>query len=328
MPSLLAIAALDLVLHFALKRSGASPIHPGMPDDALLSSPPAVFSDGTPITLDALLVKANHLTPMPAVVIKLLDLMGDPRSSAERVTRIVERDQAISAAVVKLSNSALHRARSPITNLQMAVTRVGLSGVRDLVVAASVLRTPTGSIAVVEKVRRRMFAAGCFARVIGTSIPRISADTCFMTAMLLDVGRFLIGLAEPDVYADLMAETDTTASAISHAEEKWLGFSHAEVGTALAKGWGFPDSIAKFIRWQNDWEGAQAALSPEETWYLAACILADDIAGAREAGRTLTPDEIRAHPVASSIRIPDDEIETLMARCEETMEQLSSVFDL
>jgi HD-like signal output (HDOD) protein len=292
------------------------------------TTPAATFEDGQPITMDELLKRAKHLTPMPSAVIKLLDVMGDPRCSAERVTKIIERDQAIAAAAVRLSNSAMHRARSPITSLQMAVTRVGLSGIRDLVVAASVLRTPTRSIAVVERARKRMFATGCYARVIGECVPRISADTCFMSAMLLDVGRFLIGLAAPEGYTQVVNAAGLKSEEIARAERSWLGFDHGDIGHALAVGWGFPDTLAKLIYWHNNWFGAEDDLSPEESWYLAAGILADDMVAANEGGTPYDADAIRQHPVYTALRIPEEHLSTLAARCDSTLEQMGSVFDL
>ena len=77
-----------------------------MPDDVSIL-PLAELDNGKPITTRALVRMADKLAPIPDVVFRLVELVDDPRCSAERVARVVSRDQALVANLLKLCNSGM-----------------------------------------------------------------------------------------------------------------------------------------------------------------------------------------------------------------------------
>jgi len=289
---------------------------------------PALFEDGTAITIDALLSRAKNLVPMPAVVIKLLNVIDDQEISGTRITKIIERDQAITAAVLRLANSAFYRPLSTITGLQAAVSWVGIRGVRDIAMAASVIKSPVESRDLVDILRKHMLATGSCARTIGTRVPRINEEIAFLSGLLKDIGRFLITLAVPRKYLTLCEAADQSGKSAAQAELDWLGFTQAEVGTLLAEEWKFPDLVIDVIRHQNDSNESRSRLAPEKEWYVATALLADDVAVRIRHGVPIEPAFLDSHASQVALRISAEVNAQLATECVESFAEMQSVFDL
>ena len=56
----------------------------------------------------------------------------------------------------------------------------------------------------------------------------------------------------PELARDVLLITEGRDDLLVEAETQVLGFTHAEVGGALAESWGLPDSICHAIRYHHD----------------------------------------------------------------------------
>lgn len=82
--------------------------------------------------------KRLHAVPrLPSVIPKLLRSLRDPDSSAKDYVNIVNKDPTISAAVLKLANSAyFNPLGARIDNIERAVVKLGIEGLRSVLSAA------------------------------------------------------------------------------------------------------------------------------------------------------------------------------------------------
>lgn len=293
----------------------------------LINTPP-VFDDGEPITIDGLLDHAKNLVPLPSVVIKLLDVIDKQDISSDRIARIIERDQAITAAVLRMANSAFYRPMSTITSLQTAVSWVGIRGVRDIAMAASLIKAPAESRELVDILRKHMLATGSCARVICAHVTRINKEIAFLGGLLKDLGRFLITLAIPGSYYQLCELAEASGVSIEDAERAWFGFTQAEVGAHLAKQWQFPQLVVDVIRYQNHTLAQRASLAPEKSWYVSAALLADEIALHIRHGNYLDPSHFENHESQAALRLSGQQYETILEECTAAISEMQSVFDL
>ncbi|MCP4498903.1 MAG: HDOD domain-containing protein [Deltaproteobacteria bacterium] len=294
-----------------------------------MSAPNALSISGTAPSLEDLMEKSSRLTPMPSVVIKLLDVLRDENASFERVAKVVERDQAIAATVLKLANSPLFRGRNAIETIPNAVGRVGFNGIRDLVLAATVLRLPGNNMLLVEGIRKEMLATGTCARTIALGVAKTDPGIAFLGGLLLDVGRFLLAVAEADGYLPLCEMCEESGMDLPTAERNWLGFTHAEVGSALAKQWCFPDIIAGTIAHQHDVQRAYDELGECDAPYTAIAALSSEIA-IRYIRRqpAFEVEELTEHPLAKKLNLSSIQLESLQSKFEEAFEDMNRVFHI
>src|SRR3546814_105463 len=73
----------------------------------------------------------------PSVPLRILWLADDPRSSSSDLAKAVELDPALTARLLRMSNSAYYSLRTPVTNVSRAITVLGFSTVRSMAAAAT-----------------------------------------------------------------------------------------------------------------------------------------------------------------------------------------------
>src|SRR3546814_12034267 len=73
----------------------------------------------------------------PSVPLRILWLADDSRSSSSDLAKAVELDPALTARLLRMSNSAYYSLRTPVTNVSRAIPVLGISTVRSMAAAAT-----------------------------------------------------------------------------------------------------------------------------------------------------------------------------------------------
>jgi len=90
--------------------------------------------------LDIMEAHIAQLLAFPTTVASVLKLTQDERSSAEQLGKVIESDSAVSAEILKLSNSVYYASRNTkITGLKNAIVRIGFEQAKKSVMAMSVM---------------------------------------------------------------------------------------------------------------------------------------------------------------------------------------------
>ena len=77
---------------------------------------------------------------------RLITLMADEETTLADIARLISRDVALSAKILKVSNSAFYSFPQQIGSIQQAVSILGTNAVRSLVLSFSFLSTGKGEI--------------------------------------------------------------------------------------------------------------------------------------------------------------------------------------
>src|SRR5689334_9369866 len=86
----------------------------------------------TPIPRETLLHVAKALPAAPRILAELGHLLLDPNSDLSEVTNLLRRDTALTARIIRISNSAFYNAGQPFASLEEALARVGFTEVYRL----------------------------------------------------------------------------------------------------------------------------------------------------------------------------------------------------
>ncbi len=74
---------------------------------------------------------------LPSIIPKLLQSLRDPKSSANDYVKIINKDPALSTAVLKLANSVyFNPTAKKVNSIEMAVVKLGIDGLRSVLSAA------------------------------------------------------------------------------------------------------------------------------------------------------------------------------------------------
>ncbi|WP_278279274.1 HDOD domain-containing protein [Syntrophomonas palmitatica] len=90
------------------------------------------------LTLDSIVAAVNDLPALPAVVSRVMQLTDDPNATAQDVSSVLNQDQAITARVLRLANSAYYGYTRRINTVADAIIFLGFKTIRSIVLAASV----------------------------------------------------------------------------------------------------------------------------------------------------------------------------------------------
>ena len=189
------------------------------------------------------------LPTTPALYARLTAAVADPSASLTRIVAIVERDAAISAKVLQLVNSAFFGLSNHLTSLDSAISYLGFSVVRAIVLSQEVfhgfgLPSFRGALDLETEQTHAVMVANA-ARRIGAEIGQ--ADEAFVAGMLHDVGKLILALRMPEHLAALHQEGQLSQSPMHVVELRHGPITHAEVGAYLLGLWGLPYHIVEAV---------------------------------------------------------------------------------
>lgn len=204
--------------------------------------------------LDDYLNKVKSLPPAPKILPELLSLLRKDDIDADRVVKLIAFDPGITAAVLRLCNSAYFSGASPASDLQEAVTRLGFRQVYQLVAAVS------GSKMLGPSQKGYGIDAGELWEhsVVSAVAAQLIAKSCdddeslaFTATLLHDIGKIVLAEALEHIYADLVENSKNEQTPLIETEKRLLGVQHAEIGGRLLARWNFPENIASAVTFHH-----------------------------------------------------------------------------
>lgn len=191
----------------------------------------------------------DHALELPSiskVVQDLINSFNDPRTNVDLISKKLRMDQALSAKVLRLANSARYGTGRKISSIDSAVVLLGVDALRTLVVASGV----TGAFRKVPQMDMREYWRETFlVASVCKSIARhsgLDSEVAFTCGLLHSIGEVLLHITEPD----MMGRIDNLVREGANRqdlERNQMGFDYAEVGAELARRWNFPDHITHAI---------------------------------------------------------------------------------
>ncbi|MBM2834854.1 MAG: hydrolase [Candidatus Brocadiaceae bacterium] len=82
--------------------------------------------------IEEVIEKAESLSYMPTIVLKLMEMISDPDITVHEIVAVIEKDQGLVARIFKVSNSAFYGRLQKAENLTDAVITLGLRGRYDM----------------------------------------------------------------------------------------------------------------------------------------------------------------------------------------------------
>jgi len=190
--------------------------------------------------------------------------MSDPFSSSSMFTRVIQRDTAVSARLLKLVNSPYYGFPSRIETISRAVTLVGTKELSALTLAMSVLKLFKDMPA--DLVNMRSFwthsiACGLTARMLVEKGGDRDSEPFFVAGLLHDIGRLVLYMRFPEESGNALSHALSEHILLFGAERRLFGFDHGELGGMLLKQWGLPLRMSDMVGHHHSPEKAPDPLS-------------------------------------------------------------------
>jgi len=195
------------------------------------------------------------LPTLPTVITQMIGLIENPGTSAKEVSQLISTDQALTAKILKLANSAFYGFPRGISTVNQAVVVLGFETVKSLGLSISVLER----FAVEEitssfdrqKFWEHSISCGVAARLLAEKFNYHLRGEAFSCGILHDVGKLILSQYFAEEFNQVLLMSEEEYIHISKAEERVLGVTHTDIGRWLAEKWNLPSSLISAIAFHH-----------------------------------------------------------------------------
>lgn len=195
------------------------------------------------------------LPTLPSVVSKMIELVDNPKTSAAILARLISTDQALTAKILKLANSAYYGFPREISTVNLAIVVLGFNTVKDMGLSISVLNAFKGRAESehfdVSKFWEHCIACGVASRSMARLFRYRIVGEAFVAGLLHDVGKVVLNQYLHPEFDEIMTRVHDDHVLLLQAEQAVLGTTHAQVGGWLAEKWYLPPPIAEAISYHH-----------------------------------------------------------------------------
>ena len=206
----------------------------------------------SPIDVDKLVEMAPEAIPLPATTLRIIKLINDPTSTAAEVAGVMEKDQALTARVLRVANSAYYGLPRQVSSARDAVVLLGHNTLRSLIFTASVAgvlgRKATGYSLGEGDLWKHSVNVANGSRLLSRFKHRTKAEEAYVAGLLHDIGKIVLDQYMQTEFEKTMKVAQDEGLAFSQAERKVLGVDHAQIGGLLAERWELPPQYVTAIR--------------------------------------------------------------------------------
>lgn len=207
-----------------------------------------------PISVKKFVEDTNDLPVMPAPILRVMHLAGEPTSSASQLAEAICAEPALAGRVLRFANSAYYGMAGQVTTIQGGVVLLGIKTVRNLaMVAASHCWFGEGAEAAAHKESwdHAIGVAAAANALAALKCPEL-ANEAFCSGLLHDIGKLVLSVRLGDTHEVIVQRAAEQKMTPYEAETSVLGFNHAELGFELGKKWNLPERLLQTIRYHHE----------------------------------------------------------------------------
>ncbi|MCF6267135.1 MAG: HDOD domain-containing protein [Desulfuromusa sp.] len=179
----------------------------------------------------------DKLPTMPLVAAQMMELINAPETSAAALAKVVSKDPAVSARVLKIANSSFYSMSRQVSSLSTAIVILGEKTLKNLVLAAS-MRSMNQTFGKIEQMLwedSMVCALGSryLARKLGVADP----EEAFMAGLFRHIGLVVLNNQESKAADFIIKSMESGKQSMAEEERELFGATHAEIGAAVLESW-------------------------------------------------------------------------------------------
>lgn len=207
------------------------------------------------LTIEEIVGHTKDLPSIPAAALAVMREVERSESSAMSVAKILVQDQALSARVLRLANSAYYGLSRQVGDLQEAVVILGMRSVRNLALVAGTYPWLSKEIKGYALGPKAMWThslgVAVGAQMCARASKKADPETSFMSGLLHNLGKVVLAIWLESRLLAILETANSEGITFDEAERRFLGFDHCDVGAHLAEKWNLPEGFQLAMQYHH-----------------------------------------------------------------------------
>ncbi|MFB1010212.1 MAG: HDOD domain-containing protein, partial [Thiopseudomonas sp.] len=178
------------------------------------------------------------LPTLPEVALQVREAAEDPDVGLNELSKVISNDAALTARIIKVVNSPLLRSSSEISDLNMAVNRLGMSYTANLAMGLAMEQMFQATSDVIDRRLRDVWATSTevagISHVLCRHFTRLKPDQAALAGLVHQIG-FLPILRYAEEHGQLLNDSFTLEQVIERL--------HPILGQRILQTWDFPPAL-------------------------------------------------------------------------------------
>jgi putative nucleotidyltransferase with HDIG domain len=193
---------------------------------------------------------AEKLPPFPEVVRKVMPLIQQ-MAPVKDIEDVIRYDQAITAKVLALSQSAYYARGRSVSCLRDAIVSLGQRQLIQVILAACSAQyfssKGTGYDLKAGELWQHSVGTALMAEKVATRIGFDNILTVYTAGLLHDIGKTVLNLYVKTYFDLIISMLRSHKARFLDAEREVLGIDHQQLGAIIARHWRFPPEVIMAI---------------------------------------------------------------------------------
>jgi HD-like signal output (HDOD) protein len=268
----------------------------------------------------------SHIATLPEITMKIIELVENPRSTAQDLNKLISNDPALVARILKVVNSAFYGLPGQIGSINRAIVLLGLNAVKNIVIAASLAKLFRGGRVSphfsAKDLWTHSIAVGVFSKMLVTKINNTLPDEAFLAGLIHDMGILVELQAFREPLVEIAERSTKEETRYIDIEQQLIGVDHQMLGAGLTTKWKFPRSF-QFVTGHHH---NPMALAPDCRWLACVIHVADHIACREGLGYSLTCKGDPLDPaVLAALNLTIETVEELVKALPDALKETESL---
>jgi len=265
------------------------------------------------------------LPTLPVIMMRILECIDDPRSSAQDLKNIIVNDISISSRILSLANSAYY-STVQVTNITRAIVVLGFETIIDIALSVSLnsmlrpfsldqLNIP------IEKLWEHSIAVGETSRLLAKKGFYPYKERAFLMGLIHDIGKVVFASFFTHDLNKAIEYAQDEDRFIWDTEKEVFGFCHTDAGGWLSEKWNLPYVFTVPIRFHHQPQKAPEEFKKEALLIHLANYLVKQCTFGNSGDDNKLPE--LSTQVNTTLSIREEEIEDLIKEVEKLGEKIA-----
>ncbi len=196
----------------------------------------------------------TRLPPAPHVLIKLIDLCHRSNVSFEELEAIIEKDTALCAKVIAISNSAAYSQWNETRELKRVLVVLGIKTIKSIAITSAVHQFFSQFIKEIGDDLGIIWLDALICAHLARKLAHLTGypfpDEAHLAGLLHQMGQLVLYSNNPAQYQQIMASV-SDQNALMFKEHELYGKNSAELAADIVAQWGVDSTLSDAIRYQH-----------------------------------------------------------------------------